>query len=54
MFIRFVSGEIDDDSHLSAGLFCTVHRLLEEEALPDYEYEAQVLAYPFADLRRLL
>jgi hypothetical protein len=40
MFIRFVSGEIDDDSHLSAGLFCTVSKLLDEVVLPDYEYVA--------------
>ena len=40
MFIRFVSGDIDEDSHLSAGLFCAVHKLLDEVVLPDYEYMA--------------
>ena len=40
MFIRFVCGEIDDDSHLSAGLFCAVEKLLGEVILPDYEYVA--------------
>lgn len=40
MFIRFVSGEIDDDSHLSAGLFRTVYRLMDEVTLPEYEYLA--------------
>ena len=42
MFIRFVSGEIDDDSHLSAGLFCTVSKLLDEVVLHDYEYVALI------------
>lgn len=40
MFIRFVSGKIDDDSHLSAGLFRTAFKLLDEIVLPDYEYLA--------------
>lgn len=40
MFIRFVSGEIDEDSHVPEGLFCAAYRLLEETWLPDYEYEA--------------
>ena len=40
MFIRFVSSDIDDDSHLSAGLFCAVSRLLDEVTLPEYEYLA--------------
>ena len=39
-FIRFVSGEIDEDSHVSAGLFTAAHDLLEEPALPDDEYFA--------------
>ena len=42
MFIRFVSAEIDDDSHLSVGLFCTVSKLLDEVVLPDYEYMALI------------
>ena len=40
MFIRFVSGEIDEDSHVLEGLFCAAYRLLNETWLPDYEYEA--------------
>jgi len=40
MFIRFFSGEIDEDSHLSAGLFRVAYRLIEETRLQDYEYEA--------------
>jgi hypothetical protein len=40
MFIRFVSGEIDCDSHVSTGLFRAAYKLLEEVRLPDYEYEA--------------
>ena len=38
MFIRFVSGEIDECSHLSEGLFGAVYRL--PEGLPAYESEA--------------
>ena len=40
MFIRFVSGEIDEDSHLSAGLFRAAYKLLNELWLPEYEYDA--------------
>src|SRR4030095_597059 len=40
MFIRFVSGEIDEDSHVSAGLFCAAHNLLDEVVLADYEFLA--------------
>jgi hypothetical protein len=40
MFVRFVSGEIDCDSRLPAGLFRAVYKLLEEEWLTDYEYGA--------------
>ena len=39
MFIRFVSGEIDSDSHVSAGLFTAAHDLLEEAPLSDEEYD---------------
>lgn len=38
MFIRFVSGEIDEDSRVSAGLFGTVLRW--SEGLPAYEIDA--------------
>ena len=40
MFVRFVSGEIDCDSHVSAGLFRAAYKLLREVWLPDYEYKA--------------
>jgi hypothetical protein len=40
MFIRFVSGEIDEDSRLSAGLFRAADKLIREVRLPDYEYDA--------------
>jgi|KBSSwiStaDraftv2_1062776.scaffolds.fasta_scaffold151077_3 hypothetical protein len=40
MFIRFISSEIDEDSHVSAGLFCAAYKLIEEAWLPEYEYYA--------------
>lgn len=40
MFIRFVSGEIDEDSHVSAGLFCAAFKLLDDIVLSDHEYAA--------------
>jgi hypothetical protein len=40
MFIRFVSGEIDEDSHVSAGLFCAVSKLRWSDELPDYDFDA--------------
>lgn len=40
MFIRFVSGEVDERSHVSAGLFCAAFDLIYEGNLPDYELEA--------------
>ena len=40
MFIRFASGEIDEDSHVSAGLFRAAYKLIREVWLPDYEYDA--------------
>jgi hypothetical protein len=38
VFLRFVSGEINEDSHVSAGLFCAAFRLIDEGMLSDYEY----------------
>ena len=38
MFIRFVSGEIDEQSHVAAGLFCAAGDLIDEVPLPDYVY----------------
>ena len=40
MFIRFVSSEVDEDSHVSAGLFCAAFKLLDEMVLSDHEYDA--------------
>ena len=40
MFIRFVSSEVDEDSHVAAGLFCAAFKLLEEMVLSDHEYDA--------------
>jgi hypothetical protein len=39
MFIRFVSGEFDEDLHVSAGLFCAATNLYESVGLPDYEVD---------------
>jgi hypothetical protein len=39
MFIRFVSGEIDERSHRAAGLFCAVTQLEETCYIPKYELE---------------
>ena len=38
MFIRFVSGEVDEDSQVLAGLFCAAHDL--NGYFPKYEVEA--------------
>ncbi|MGI9167857.1 MAG: hypothetical protein ACR2G5_16010 [Pyrinomonadaceae bacterium] len=40
MFIRFVSSEIDEDSHVSAGLFCAASELRWTDDLPQYEFDA--------------
>jgi hypothetical protein len=40
MFIRFVSGAIDEGSHVSAGLFRAASDLLWSDDLPEYEFEA--------------
>ena len=39
MFIRFISGEIDEYSHAPAGLFSAALDLLWSDELPDYEFE---------------
>jgi hypothetical protein len=46
MFIRFVSGEIDTDSHVSAGLFCAAFNLLDEMHVIEDDFAA------LADLMR--
>lgn len=40
MFIRFVSGQIDERSRVSAGLFCAASELRWSDGLPDYEFDA--------------
>ena len=40
MFIRLVSSEVNEDSHVSAGLFCAAFKLLDEMVLSDHEYDA--------------
>jgi hypothetical protein len=40
MFIRFISGKVDEDSHVAAGLFCAAAELRRSAGLPDYEFEA--------------
>jgi hypothetical protein len=40
MFIRFVSGAVDEDSRLAAGLFCAALDLLYSGDLPQYEKQA--------------
>jgi hypothetical protein len=40
MFIRFVSGKIDEDSHVAAGLFCAAGDLRSAPELPHYEVDA--------------
>ena len=40
MFIRFVSSEVDEDSHVSAGLFCAASQLRWAVGLPEYEFDA--------------
>lgn len=40
MFIRFISGEIDEYSHLAAGLFSAAYELRWSDDLPDYELDA--------------
>ena len=50
MFIRFFSGEIDEFSHVSAGLFSTAYKLLDDEVLPEYEYCALMEPMRWFDL----
>jgi len=39
MFIRFISGEIDEDSRVSAGLFCAAFELRWADGPPPYELD---------------
>jgi hypothetical protein len=38
MFMRFISGEIHEDSLVSAGLFIAASDLLDDPLLPEYEH----------------
>ena len=40
MFIRFVSGEVDPDSRVPAGLFHSLHLLKGSDEVPQYELDA--------------
>jgi len=40
MFIRFVSSEVDEDSHVSAGLFMATFELMDHPVLPYEDYWA--------------
>jgi len=40
MYIRFYSGEIDEESHVANGLFCAALDLWDSGTLRDYEFEA--------------
>ena len=37
MYIRFITGEIDDTSNREAGVFQAAYRLWRHDTLPDYE-----------------
>ncbi|HXD30398.1 MAG TPA: hypothetical protein VN643_04750 [Pyrinomonadaceae bacterium] len=39
MFIRFVSGEIDEDSRVASGLFCALHSVGETCFMPRHDWE---------------
>jgi hypothetical protein len=39
VFIRFVSSVIDEDSHVSAGIFCAASDMIDDPQLPDDEYD---------------
>ena len=40
MFIRFVSGEINEDSLVGEGIFCAAFNLLDERVLDDNDFAA--------------
>jgi hypothetical protein len=39
MFLRFVSVDIDAQSHAPEGLFCAAYKLRYEGELPEYELD---------------
>jgi hypothetical protein len=42
MFIRFFGGEIDERSHIRAGLFCAASSLIEADDLPEHDLETLI------------
>jgi hypothetical protein len=40
MYIRFYTGEIDERSHVPAGLFCAASYLRWSDSLPEHEFDA--------------
>jgi len=38
MYIRFITGEIDDHSNQEAGVFQAAYQLLRHSSMPEYEY----------------
>ena len=40
VFIRFFSGEVDEDSHVAVGLFGAAFNLCWSDGLPEYEVDA--------------
>jgi len=38
MFIRFVCGEINENSHVAAGIFCAAFDSIDGGVIPDYDY----------------
>jgi len=40
MYIRFYSGEIDEESHVRSGLFCAASELRWSASLPQHEFDA--------------
>jgi len=40
VFIRFISAEVDERSHVAAGLFCAASDLQRSDGVPDYELDA--------------
>ena len=42
MFIRFFSGEVNESSHVAAGIFTAAYELWESNELPAYELDALI------------
>jgi len=50
MFIRFISAAIDENSHVSAGIFCAAFNLLDETELSNHEYASLTELMDWFDL----